>query len=119
MGEKEKLEEIKQILQDACDRDWEDESLYATASIAANGLYWRGKEIERLKAELNIAKDGLAVSADIIRQYQAPRAEVERIQGKLIIKGGEINDSLPPFGDLPDGEYELWRDMNNGEGKKP
>lgn len=51
MSEEEKLDEIKQILQDACDRDWEDESLFATASIAANGLYWRGKEIEKLRVD--------------------------------------------------------------------
>ena len=54
----EQLEEIKQILQDACDRDWEDESLFATASIAANGLYWRGKEIERLRAMLAASEKG-------------------------------------------------------------
>jgi hypothetical protein len=45
-------QEIKKILQDACDRDWEDETLYQTAVIAANGLYWRGKNIAELKARL-------------------------------------------------------------------
>jgi hypothetical protein len=42
-------DEIKRILQRACDRDWKDETLYQTAIIAANAIYWRDREIEALK----------------------------------------------------------------------
>ena len=43
-------DEVKAILQSACDRDWKDESLYQTAMIVCNAIYWRDREIERLKA---------------------------------------------------------------------
>jgi hypothetical protein len=45
-------EEVKAILQKACDRDWKEETLYQTANIAANAIYWRGREIESLKVQL-------------------------------------------------------------------
>ena len=41
--------EIKAILQKACDRDWKDETLYQTAVIASNAIYWRDREIEGLR----------------------------------------------------------------------
>ena len=44
------LDAAKTILQGACDRDWKDESLYQTAMIVCNAIYWRDREIERLKA---------------------------------------------------------------------
>jgi hypothetical protein len=45
-------EEVKRILQQACDRDWEDETLYQTAVIASNAIYWRDREIENLRKDL-------------------------------------------------------------------
>lgn len=41
--------EIKAILQKECDRDWKDDTLYQTAVIAANALYWRTIQIAELK----------------------------------------------------------------------
>lgn len=90
MGEEEKLDEIKQILQDACDRDWEDESLFATASIAANGLYWRGKEIERQRKQIQALREALnsAVAALAIQQIH-DRNDPARVEalGLLVGKG--------------------------------
>lgn len=45
--------EIKAILQKACDRDWKDETLYQTAVIAANAIFWRGIRIKELEAKLD------------------------------------------------------------------
>jgi hypothetical protein len=46
---------LAQLLKDACDRDWKDETPEQIVKIAANGLYWRDKEIAQLKAELAAA----------------------------------------------------------------
>lgn len=43
---------IKGVLQTACDRDWKDETLYQTAVIAANAIYWRDRKITELEARL-------------------------------------------------------------------
>ena len=59
-------EEVKAILQKACDRDWSDETLYQTAVIAANAIYWRDREIERLKA-LRPEAGALKVVREMIR----------------------------------------------------
>lgn len=45
-------EEVKRILQRACDRTWKDETLYQTAVIASNAIYWRDREIENLRRQL-------------------------------------------------------------------
>ena len=42
-------DQVKEILQKACDRDWKDETLYQTAVIASNAIYWRDREIASLK----------------------------------------------------------------------
>jgi hypothetical protein len=39
-----------QPLKDACDRDWKDESPDQIITIAANAIYWRDREIEKLKS---------------------------------------------------------------------
>lgn len=46
------IDEAKKILQDACDRTWEDETLLQTCNIVANAITWRDLEINNLKAEL-------------------------------------------------------------------
>ena len=45
-------EEVKTILQKACDRSWEDETLYQTANIVSNAIYWRDREIATLKGRI-------------------------------------------------------------------
>ena len=55
----EALGEVKTILQKACDRDWKDETLYQTANIASNAIYWRNREIEKLKARITALKSAL------------------------------------------------------------
>lgn len=59
-------EEVKAILQKACDRDWKDETLYQTAIIAANAIYWRDREIANLKAQLAPRPEEQALS--LLRQ---------------------------------------------------
>ena len=62
------LDEIKVILQKACDRDWKDETLYQTAVIASNAIYWRDREIELLKKRSSEAVEreaGLELGADM------------------------------------------------------
>jgi hypothetical protein len=41
--------ELLQLLKDACDRDWKDETPEVIIRIACNALYWRDREIEKLK----------------------------------------------------------------------
>lgn len=60
VGEFEALGEVKTILQKACDRSWADETLYQTANIVSNAIYWRNKEIERLKARVTALEYGMA-----------------------------------------------------------
>lgn len=40
------------MLQNACDRDWKDETFWQTVNIAANAIYWRGQRAEKAEREL-------------------------------------------------------------------
>jgi hypothetical protein len=89
-------EEVKAILQKACDRDWKDETLYQTAIIAANAIYWRGKEIEALKGQ-----PGKALAA---------RPEVGFIQRYSLDAWGykRLNSTT-----TADGEWVKWEDVKH------
>ena len=68
--------EIKAILQKACDRDWKDETLYQTAVIASNAIYWRDREIEILRKRCNEADQRDAARYRWLRDYGHSRVIV-------------------------------------------
>jgi hypothetical protein len=68
--------EIKAILQKACDRDWKDETLYQTAVIASNAIYWRDREIELLKKRCSEAEQRERVMGAIYEWIKTDKAQV-------------------------------------------
>ena len=46
------LEACIQIIKDACDRDWKDETPAQIATIVSNAMFWRNKKIQELRDRL-------------------------------------------------------------------
>ena len=46
---------LVQLLKDACDRDWKDETPAQVVAIAANAIYWRGRSAKEAEARAEAA----------------------------------------------------------------
>ena len=80
-----------------------------TSGTTLQNALTRIADLERELAEANAA---LAVAGSTINDLRVDldgfaRSATEAIVGTLIIKDGEIHDTIPAFEELPDGYYEL------------
>jgi hypothetical protein len=61
------IEEMVSVLKAACDRNWSDETPLQVATIAANAIYWRDREIATLRADLTGAADHVRDTLDALK----------------------------------------------------
>lgn len=71
-----------QPLKDACDRDWLDETPQQIVAIAANAIFWRQREIEKLQSAAPPSDLAKARAWDVLYGYTLPdgiRATMNRL----------------------------------------
>ena len=100
----EQQEEARQILRDACDRDWKDEDLLTTARIASNAICWRNSEIWKLReqkaaSEAQVAQ--LTQERDEYRdQMQCRNTRAERQAEALSSRNKLLEEALRTVGSI-------------------
>jgi hypothetical protein len=83
-------DEAKAIIQAACDRSWENETLLESASIASNAIYYRDRSIALFRAEIKRLTDLLKLAAP--EATEATREALEDMVyqfGHDCVKGGQ------------------------------
>lgn len=50
------INDMVTVLKAACDRSWSDETPLHVATIAANGIYWRNRELTALKSRRDLGR---------------------------------------------------------------
>ncbi len=66
---------ISAVLKSACDRDWQDEDLYAVAQITANAVTYRDRTIAQLKKEC----EELKAKVDSMHRNATLEVKVEKL----------------------------------------